>query len=448
MHIEDYKNFSQSALWKIQKNSYQKFGISAWSEKGVPFFLTSHPWTAECYRQVVAGFLYDCKSKEKAYIFDLGAGTGQFAYHFLKEPLPFQTQYIVTDIVQENLNFILNHQLLRKFSIQTLNFAVPFQNKDLKLGKSPIILIANYFFDTIPQELYRIEKGTVYQGEVALSSDREFSDPEDPQLIPHLELNYRFLKKVPSNPILDSFLQTFDTLTFLYPVYAMQILDYFASLTEGPLLLLASDQAMVTKEQHLAEQKTVLDLHSTFSLPVSYLALSKFVDRAWFPFHPDAEFTTMAATYRGKGPFTNLENAFNATLRWLDPWHHWQAIQKGEKDLRSLKDFLLLLRLSFFDPTLILTHFESIRKWIANADIEEREELADALMKVAMNFYPIGKDDGDFLINLAVLAVDLKREQKALQLLDQAALFTTHHSLIQQNLRAILNLRVQGYFIS
>src|SRR6202034_2474419 len=84
---------SCSKLWELQLAAYTQFGPSAWFGKHVPFYVTSNPLIAQQYAQTVIGYLRDCASnaaispinvEEPVYIFDLGAGTGRFAYLFLK----------------------------------------------------------------------------------------------------------------------------------------------------------------------------------------------------------------------------------------------------------------------------------------------------------------------------------------------------------------------------
>jgi len=86
---------SRSLIWRLQREFYSRRGIRAWSEDKVPSFITSNPFIAEIYARIVAGFLCDCaesRLQESARvspenplrILELGAGTGKFAYLFLR----------------------------------------------------------------------------------------------------------------------------------------------------------------------------------------------------------------------------------------------------------------------------------------------------------------------------------------------------------------------------
>src|SRR5690348_8291126 len=52
--------FSQSIIWRLQRDFYAKHGLNAWTEDLVPSYITSNPMIAEIYAAVVAGFLSDC----------------------------------------------------------------------------------------------------------------------------------------------------------------------------------------------------------------------------------------------------------------------------------------------------------------------------------------------------------------------------------------------------
>src|SRR5436309_14545098 len=58
--LEEPRPLSQSLLWKIQRNFFKQQGAAAWGEHIVPFYITTNPFIANAYAQVVLGFLRDC----------------------------------------------------------------------------------------------------------------------------------------------------------------------------------------------------------------------------------------------------------------------------------------------------------------------------------------------------------------------------------------------------
>jgi len=56
---------SRSLIWRLQREFYSRRGIHAWTDDKIPSFITSNPFIAEIYAQIVAGFLCDCVESER-----------------------------------------------------------------------------------------------------------------------------------------------------------------------------------------------------------------------------------------------------------------------------------------------------------------------------------------------------------------------------------------------
>src|SRR5438309_4969728 len=105
---------SRSVIWRLQRDYYAQRGLQAWTEDMVPSYITNNPFIAEMYAGLAAAFLEDCQAQDgqplspqrPLRILELGAGTGKFAYLFLRrlESLlrdrslaPEAVRYIMTD---------------------------------------------------------------------------------------------------------------------------------------------------------------------------------------------------------------------------------------------------------------------------------------------------------------------------------------------------------------
>src|SRR5258708_23063090 len=79
---------ARSMVWQIQRTFYADQGIAAWSHSGVPQSVSTSPIIARAYARIVIGFLRDMRTSldpaQPVYIVELGAGSGRFAYRFLK----------------------------------------------------------------------------------------------------------------------------------------------------------------------------------------------------------------------------------------------------------------------------------------------------------------------------------------------------------------------------
>ena len=222
--IEHNQRLSQSKLWELQTAAYCQFGPRAWGEKGVPFYITSNPFIARQYAQLVLGYIRDGLSpqaktpidpSEPIYILDLGAGTGRFGFLFIKyfvdlmarlPHLNIKIRYVMTDIALSNINFWRSHPFLQSMIKEGfLDFAYYHHDEESKplelivsgeilspdALRNPLVVIANYFFDTIPQDLFVVREGQVMEGRITLSvlqSEKTYGlSLTDPQIIDHLK---------------------------------------------------------------------------------------------------------------------------------------------------------------------------------------------------------------------------------------------------------------------
>ncbi len=182
--IESSKVFSESLIWQLNRDFYQQQGISAWSNDIVPHNMTSNSRVGKTYAELILAFLKDLaakgKTKETVYLLELGAGHGRLAFHILKHLQKIERFldialppycYILSDIVEDNLSFFENHPQLQEYyqkgvldysyfdaiggeEIQLRHTKTTIRPNDLK---QPLVAIANYFFDSIPNDLFRVQ---------------------------------------------------------------------------------------------------------------------------------------------------------------------------------------------------------------------------------------------------------------------------------------------------
>lgn len=70
--------FSESEIWRWQYTYYQERGPDAWRSGEVPQYITTNPYAAHLYAQLVISFLRDIAAnsphREPVMIIELGAG--------------------------------------------------------------------------------------------------------------------------------------------------------------------------------------------------------------------------------------------------------------------------------------------------------------------------------------------------------------------------------------
>src|SRR3954463_3769802 len=111
--IESRRPFASSLIWQLQHRYFAERGVEAWRQGEVPHYVTSNLTIANAYAEIVLALRRDRErlfpgeqGKEPLTIVELGAGSGRFAFHFLKrlaalcadaEVAPETFRYVLTD---------------------------------------------------------------------------------------------------------------------------------------------------------------------------------------------------------------------------------------------------------------------------------------------------------------------------------------------------------------
>jgi hypothetical protein len=464
----------------LHREAYCQFGISAWSQKGFPAYITSNPYTAKCYAHVVLGYLRDGLSQHALdlnhpiYLFDLGAGTGRFAYLFLKELFRFigkgdlsqiRICYVMTDIATDNIAYWQKHPYLKPYYEKGVLDCAQFyhsqeepihlmiQNKILTQADiiNPVILIANYFFDTIPQDLFRVRNGLLEEGHITISTSEEpLSNTFNPNVINHLKFCYtydpvesalNYYEDANDNAILEMYRNEFKDSTFLFPVGALQVLRTFRNLSRSRLLLLAGDQGVCTSKQVQQWGEPVVSLHGSFSIAVSYHALAALFNllhgKALLSTFPNTIFVVMGGVLNQgrEGNFHETELAFQEHIDSFQPVEYWQLVNLTEKEWKEppLDHVLMLVKLGNWDAMSFYAFFPRIKALLPKATQNQKDRLAETIHRIWENYYPVAPEEHSFVHNLGVLFFEMG-------LSDQASIYFKRAHFIATSL-AVSNSR-------
>src|SRR5262249_34062835 len=122
-----------------------------------------------------------------------------------------RVKYVMTDMVSENLDYVLSHPNLKGYVEQGVLDAASYRHDaetPLRLMKAgtvltqenianPIILVCTYYFDTIPQDLFKADKGRLFEGRVTLSVPEEIALRTEkglnPDVITHATASYTYV---------------------------------------------------------------------------------------------------------------------------------------------------------------------------------------------------------------------------------------------------------------
>ena len=466
--LEQNQRLSHSLLWKFQRQFFERQGVEAWNQGTVPHYMTSNPFIANAYGKVVFGFLRDWYSvngddsaldlSQPVYIIELGAGSGRFAYHFLKKffavfhhsPLSaIPVKYVLTDFVERNLQFWRTHPFLQPYFEQGVLDLAHFDlasDDQLTLQYSgdrltpetlnhPPIVLANYVFDSIPQDVFSLKQGQLYETLVSLSTHQANPDRSDPNLLDRLDVTYEDSPITPDyyddtdlNAVLAHYRQHLNDTTILFPIVALQCIRNLRRLSGDRLLLISGDKGYSHEAALLNRSNPGISRHGhCFSLMVNHHAIGQCF-RHWggrFLNTPHRHNSlNVCAFLLGHPPsgYGETELAYRTAIEQLGPddFFTLKKIIEQHYDTLTFPEILAYLRASGWDSKIFFGCFPALIRQVNSASKSLQQDLSRTIDNIWDTYYPIGEKQ-DLAFHLAMLLYKMKDYPKTLVYL--------HHSL-------------------
>lgn len=480
--LDDPKPMSQSLLWNLQKDAYTQFGIQAWGKHRVPFYITSNCFTAKCYAYVVMGYIRDIVNQgavdpaHPIHIIDLGAGTGRFGYFFLVELMRFletsslkhiKIRYVLTDISEDNMAFWLKHPLMKPFFERgVLDYAYfeHSQTEPLHLRLSnevlskenvvnPMVVIANYFFDTIPHDLFRVKDGVLEEGKVILTAKKNEGDAaevniHDPAIINQLKCQYTYSPVENSNyyadarlnVILEEYRKEFNDCTFLFPIGGLQSINAFVDHSSGRMMLLSGDHGACSDQQLQEGGEPQLALHGSFSFGVNFNAITRYFRSLGGFSHTaftDTVFGVVACVLGKKAvDYPELNLAFQEQMFHYEPRDYWKLVSQAEDKWKTptMEHMIIVLKLGNSDSMSFQAFFNRIREVLPSASDRQKQQLYELIKRTKVYFYPVNEESGNFILNMGVLLYDLHHHRDSLEFFEYALEITGPNATVLKNM--------------
>ncbi|HEY4832571.1 MAG TPA: tetratricopeptide repeat protein, partial [Waddliaceae bacterium] len=288
-----------------------------------------------------------------------------------------------------------------------------------------------YFFDTIPQDLFRVKDGGLEEGRITLVAERQNANKNDPALIETLEASYEYYpislpeEYYPNQPELNKILKSYTKILkqepFLFPIGSFQSLKYFSNLSQDRLLLLAGDQGVCTEEQLQTWGEPKISKHSSFSIAVNYQAIAQFFRQekgfGWLTHFSDPKFVVLGGGLGGEEKsFPEAHLSFREHIDAFEPVQYWKLTNLSDEIVEklTLDQLLILIQLGNWDPLVFNSFFEAIRKKVPFISDSTKGVLARVISHVWERFYPVDGAEGQFVMNLGVLLFEIGHYNEAL----------------------------------
>ena len=422
------RRLAESGLWERQRQFYQRDADTLWGSAMVPHGITGNPRIANTYARLVAEFLRCARGRGAPVIVEFGGGSGRFAYllvRALRELAPgLDFTYVVTDFSADRVAQWAAHPSYRPLvEAGLIDFAVLDADRPgpLELAVSgrtmaagsmdaPVVGIANYVFDTLRHDGYAVRGGELLECRVALP-DGDL----DATAIGALTWDTAPCPNLPPElaAILYYYRDTLDDTDVLVPAGGIRCLDFVAGLTSGPSCVLVADKGHCTQVELCSQPSPSVVLHgSGFSLMVNFDLLARYVRQqgglAVLPREP-ARSLVVGAFVRGE-----LDDPVQ-----FEAWVRDQLVDTGPDNyftLRpllgagsepSLETMLAALRLSRFEPTLLIELLPRLLDLLPTVPDSMRTEVERMLLRVWDHWFPIGEPvDLALCLGLAFSAMD------------------------------------------
>ncbi|MFN7876970.1 MAG: tetratricopeptide repeat protein [Pirellula sp.] len=428
--LENNLRLSQSFVWELQCSFYESLGIDAWLSGVIPSQVTTNSFIARSYARLIASYIEDL-GLEQVTILELGAGHGRFGFlcaqHLgeileSREPRKTEWQYILSDVAVRNVQYWMNHSAFQGLKeSQRIDFARFDVNKEnsirlMRSGKSlsvespceNLILIANYFFDSLPIDVWQVEDGELYECRPTFWSKPNATcfDKSEFAILEQVDVSwerYHVEKPVYANPDWNQIVEYHRTEvkngTFTLPIKTFELLDKLDSWSRNGFLLLSADKGYLRPTDLQDRTFPTMVQHGCFSFSVNFGAICKWIEcRGGTPLIPNAlnHFLEFAAfTSHPESQISRLRFEFNEHAARFTPADCHQLLRRCGRnaDNQNLEFCLSAIRLSCYETGVFYQLRHALRDFVSQASRSEYAAVRDTLKRVTANFFALGNED-------------------------------------------------------
>jgi len=270
----------------------------------------------------------------------------------------------------------------------------------------PLIAIANYFFDSIPQELILFEDGKAQRCSVALEVDADPATLSVTQQLERLRCSYTYREldgplfaEAHWQALLDSYRATVARSHVLFPVAGLGCLEHLKALSTQGLLVLSTDKGEHQLETLQNVPPPEPDRHGSFSLQVNYHALGMWCEQIggikMFPGGLTLSINVCALLVLPEpARWRETRAAYRRQVSDFSPDDFYTISYQARQliPVMSIGELLAHLRLAYHDPHACGHYLPRMAELAPGLNAIERKALTLALEKVWHIYYSLGEE--------------------------------------------------------
>ncbi|MBA2282675.1 MAG: SAM-dependent methyltransferase [Acidimicrobiia bacterium] len=425
---------SESVLWRLNRAWFEREGPAAWSTGTVPSMITTNAVMGLSYARVVVEFLRRWaetstaeERRQPVHIVELGAGSGRFAYNFVRKLEPrlravpalrdLRVTYVMTDFARSTIDGWRRHERLAPLVVEgRLDFAAfdgawPAPLRLVQSGTDldpaapapgPLIVLANYVIDGLPLDSFVHEGGVFGEHVVRVVTPYGMKDISS---LDDIRLSWGRRAVAAGryeDPELERLLRSLaggrGDRTILLPVAFLRTLRYLRSLATGPLLFLTADKGWSRTPIGPQGEGPGMATHGSVSFMVDYSVIATYVRQqggvAFVPPHQPASLATAAFVLGGQtAAWSELGQLFTDVVvdGGPDDWFQLKEMLDGEQGVPTLAQLMARLRAAQWDSWVFLDLFRAFMIRTIFVTEDERLDVRLALRNVEELYFPIGE---------------------------------------------------------
>lgn len=374
---------ADSVLWRSQRGFYEREGPTAFLSGTVPWRITSSLLLASAYAEAAAAFAEGRKGALQ--ILELGGGVGRLAFHLMREldARGVDFRYHYTDASPASVAAVKRHPQLLPWMDRGLLSATPFDAlapSGPALPPGPVVVIANYLFDTLAHDAWRADEGRARAQHVEVWGPAE-GGPLD-------ALEWRFVE-APQAPVpaaLTGYAARIGSGRFLWPTRSLQAVNAIAAWVRRPHLWLIADKGPAALAAISGRDSIALARHGCVSASVNFDAVRAWA--GWRPFFMPFEATDRFGVYglvQGTRDATAVARAWDASVGQNAALQAEVLLEQLVTTNAPLPQLLQALAFTRFDPDALLRLAAPMRALLSAATPGEQVAALFAAVDATWN---------------------------------------------------------------
>jgi tetratricopeptide (TPR) repeat protein len=459
--VDAYARLSHSKLWPIQKKYFIHQSIDAFKTE-VPFYISSNVYIAKRYASLMMTFIQEWivkhpDSAAKTFtMLELGAGSGKFSFYFLNEftnlykaeAQTFAWRYVITDVSRKSVDFCRNNE---DFKPYIDNHILDFSNLDIDtdldfeldiLGQkysesnpdTPLLVIANYAFDCMRQDLFTKQDGKLQEVQVEIRSRYPHFNQDKPEHLNELRFKYRNIDINLDNYYAESnwnvLLKRYEKdlvegAMFPLPLTGFHFLSHITKINPQ-IFLICGDKGIALKEDlGVSSPQNQYTYDGCYSYNINFHALGQLCIEQQGSYIPTNHFNNFKVNLLSMGidldHFKKTKSEYTLLMESGGADEFCYLMSEFEQssfrfDYKSISSFL---RLSNWDPDVYCAIHDRLLELVGSVPYRLFKDLLKDIERVESNIYSLRRDPDPFNL-LGIFYQACNMTDKAIQMYEKA----------------------------